>query len=100
MQENVKTFDVGNILQCGEQMKKEPLRVVCSACRVTIAESEYNYEKQQYNFVIKEECCDDSLSMLSRSVMNDVQESEKPSLKKEGNKGEIEPSFYSWEINR
>jgi hypothetical protein len=33
-------------------------------------------------------------------VTSNNKESDKPSLKQEGNKGEIEPSFYSWEINR
>jgi hypothetical protein len=92
---------VGNILQSGVEMSRQPIRVVCPTCRTTIAESKYNYEKQQWNFETKEQCCDDSMYLLSQSVMNDLKESEVPSLKDEADKGELtEPSFYSWEINR
>jgi|8_EtaG_2_1085327.scaffolds.fasta_scaffold08880_7 hypothetical protein len=83
-------------------MKKTPLRVVCPNCRSVIAETAYNYQKQQWNFVIKEECCEDSIAMLSKSVMNDICEKEVSSTElDEGYNGSIEePSFYDWESNR
>lgn len=88
-------------------MKREPLRAVCPTCREVIAESKYNHKTQQYHWYTTDDvCCDDSLESLAKTSMNEVivtsnnKESDKPSLKQEGNKGEIEPSFYSWEINR
>lgn len=88
-------------------MKKEPLRSVCTTCREVVAESKFNYETQQYHwYAVEHVCCNDSLETLAKTSMNEVivpsnnKESDVPSLKDEANKGEIEPSFYSWEINR
>ena len=101
---------MGDILQGGEQMNtdtKEPLRAVCPTCREVIAESKYNYKTQQRHwYTVENVCCDESLETLAKTSMNEVivtsnnKESDKPSLKDEANTGEIEPSFYSWEINR
>ena len=91
---------MGNILQCGLEMNRQPIRVVCPTCRTTIAESKYNYDKQQWNFETKEQCCDDSMYLLSQSVMNDLKESDDTKEVERGHKGDIEPSFYSWEVNR
>ncbi len=81
-------------------MSRQPLRVVCPTCRTTIAESKYNHQKQQWNFETKEQCCDDSMYVLSQSVMNDLKENNDTEEIKRGHKGDIEPSFYSWEIDR
>lgn len=81
-------------------MSRQPIRVVCPTCRTTIAESKYNYDKQQWNFETKEQCCDDSMYLLSQSVMNDLKENNDTEELERGHKGNIEPSFYSWEIDR
>lgn len=81
-------------------MSRQPIRVVCPTCRTTIAESKYNYDKQQWNFETKEQCCDDSMYLLSQSVMNDLKENNDTKELEKGHKGDIEPSFYSWEIDR
>ena len=81
-------------------MSRQPIRVVCPTCRTTIAESKYNYDKQQWNFETKEQCCDDSMYLLSQSVMNDLKENNDTKELEKGYKGDIEPSFYYWEIDR
>lgn len=81
-------------------MSRQPIRVVCPTCRTTIAESKYNYDTQQWNFETKEQCCDDSMYLLSQSVMNDLKENNDTKELEEGHRGDMEPSFYSWEINR
>lgn len=81
-------------------MSRQPIRVVCLTCRTTIAESKYNYDTQQWNFETKEQCCYDSMYLLSQSVMNDLKENNDTKKLEEGHEGDMEPSFYSWEIDR
>ncbi len=90
---------MGNILQSGVEMSRQPIRVVCPTCRTTIAESKYNYEKQQWNFETKEQCCDDSMYLLSQSVETDLTEKNDNEEIQRGDKGDIEPSFYSLEMS-